>query len=329
MVSNFHRQLHKVETGSRVAACDTEPEGGKIFEATGKKPSKPNFMKAKVVLPRTPVSKSRYVTARVVSISSSSEDEEPEPARPLERVDPLLYSPIKASHQNDVIDLTLTSSEEEGVSDSDSSEERDVISLLEDSPSATAPRLKRLVKGSRLPGPVLEIETAPTPRSKPGSSSTPLVPAAALPEPHSRTSKASSVLSRLHEDSSEINGDKSKSREPPVYPREMPPKPKFREPSQDSESDAERPSPPRTPIPKNPSKKGKAPRVSKKALEAAEQARREAYAQKLFDELNQSVFKGGLPESTKLTWSKRLLTTAGRARWRRSVSSTPSICIPV
>ncbi|KIP03261.1 hypothetical protein PHLGIDRAFT_51488, partial [Phlebiopsis gigantea 11061_1 CR5-6] len=80
--------------------------------------------------------------------------------------------------------------------------------------------------------------------------------------------------------------------------------------------------PPPSQIPKSPTKKGKAPRVSKKALQVAEQARREAYAQKLFDELNQSVFKGGLPDATKLTWSNRLLTTAGRARWRRSRDGT-------
>ncbi|KAJ3576265.1 hypothetical protein NP233_g517 [Leucocoprinus birnbaumii] len=59
-------------------------------------------------------------------------------------------------------------------------------------------------------------------------------------------------------------------------------------------------------------------RVSKKALEEAELARREQYAQELFDELNSSVFKMGLPESTSLKWNKRLLTTAGKARYHRS-----------
>jgi hypothetical protein len=57
--------------------------------------------------------------------------------------------------------------------------------------------------------------------------------------------------------------------------------------------------------------------VSKKAIEQAEQARREKYAQDLFDELNASVFKNGLPEKTKLNWNKRLLTTAGKARYHR------------
>lgn len=59
-------------------------------------------------------------------------------------------------------------------------------------------------------------------------------------------------------------------------------------------------------------------RMSKKAAEEAEQARREKYAQELFDELNKSVFGNGLPENTKLNWNKRLLTTAGKARYRRS-----------
>ena len=63
----------------------------------------------------------------------------------------------------------------------------------------------------------------------------------------------------------------------------------------------------------------KTPRTSKKALAIAEQAERAAYAQSLFDDLNQSVFGGGLPATTTLVWSNRLLTTAGRARWHRWV----------
>ena len=56
---------------------------------------------------------------------------------------------------------------------------------------------------------------------------------------------------------------------------------------------------------------------SKKASAAAEQARRERYAQEVFDELNEKVFAGGLPEDTRLHWNNRLLTTAGRAKWHR------------
>ncbi|TFY77231.1 hypothetical protein EWM64_g6781 [Hericium alpestre] len=65
----------------------------------------------------------------------------------------------------------------------------------------------------------------------------------------------------------------------------------------------------------------KTPRTSKKAVALAAQAQREEYAQSLFDEFNRIVFDGGLPPSTKLTWSKRLLTTAGRARWHRQAVS--------
>jgi hypothetical protein len=61
----------------------------------------------------------------------------------------------------------------------------------------------------------------------------------------------------------------------------------------------------------------KTPRTSKKALAQAEQAERAAYAQSLFNELNRTVFAGGLPAETSLIWSNRLLTTAGRARWHR------------
>ncbi|KAH8988346.1 SprT-like family-domain-containing protein [Lactarius akahatsu] len=89
------------------------------------------------------------------------------------------------------------------------------------------------------------------------------------------------------------------------------------------------PTAPSTPTPKTPATKARAPkfttpsaaktpRTSKKALALAEQAERAAYAQSLFDDLNLSVFGGGLPATTTLVWSNRLLTTAGRARWRRS-----------
>ena len=63
----------------------------------------------------------------------------------------------------------------------------------------------------------------------------------------------------------------------------------------------------------------KPPRLTKKALEAAEQQRREQYAQAFFDEMNGTVFGAGLPGETKLVWNKRLLSTAGRAKWQRYV----------
>ena len=67
----------------------------------------------------------------------------------------------------------------------------------------------------------------------------------------------------------------------------------------------------------------KVPRVTKKAHAAAEQARREKYAADLFEELNRAVFKDGLPIETKMNWNKRLLTTAGRAKWHRFVRTHP------
>ncbi|KAG1773094.1 SprT-like family-domain-containing protein [Suillus occidentalis] len=51
---------------------------------------------------------------------------------------------------------------------------------------------------------------------------------------------------------------------------------------------------------------------------AEEQTRREKYAAQLFEELNSAIFNNGLPIETKLNWNKRLLTTAGRAKWHRS-----------
>ncbi|KAF8807653.1 hypothetical protein BYT27DRAFT_7242120 [Phlegmacium glaucopus] len=63
----------------------------------------------------------------------------------------------------------------------------------------------------------------------------------------------------------------------------------------------------------------KTPRsTSKKAQQTVEQRRRHDYAQQLFEDLNASVFKGGLPHNTALDWNKRLLTTAGRAKWHRA-----------
>lgn len=69
--------------------------------------------------------------------------------------------------------------------------------------------------------------------------------------------------------------------------------------------------------PGSPTKAKQVRRTGKKAQAAAEQARRAAYAQLLFTELNQVVFGNGLPQDTKLKWNKRLLTTAGRAKWHR------------
>ena len=56
---------------------------------------------------------------------------------------------------------------------------------------------------------------------------------------------------------------------------------------------------------------------SKKVKEAARRAHLEAYAANLFEELNQAVFKGELPSSTKLNWNVRLTSTAGKAKWHK------------
>jgi hypothetical protein len=60
-----------------------------------------------------------------------------------------------------------------------------------------------------------------------------------------------------------------------------------------------------------------AKRMTKKVKAEAEAARLESYAEILFSELNKAVFQNKLPQSTKLVWSKRLLTTAGKAKWHR------------
>ncbi|TFK40911.1 SprT-like family-domain-containing protein [Crucibulum laeve] len=72
-----------------------------------------------------------------------------------------------------------------------------------------------------------------------------------------------------------------------------------------------------SPAQKIPSKK-QTPRQINKAHITEEQFRLEAYAQQIFTELNKSVFEDKLPKSTILNWNKRLLSTAGRAKWHRS-----------
>ncbi|KAH8120669.1 SprT-like family-domain-containing protein [Phellopilus nigrolimitatus] len=67
---------------------------------------------------------------------------------------------------------------------------------------------------------------------------------------------------------------------------------------------------------KTPAKRGV--RMSKKALEEQKLAHLAAYAQELFNDLNQSVFKNLLPKETALVWNKKLQTTAGRAKWHIS-----------
>lgn len=60
-------------------------------------------------------------------------------------------------------------------------------------------------------------------------------------------------------------------------------------------------------------------KTTKRAQLEAEQKKRHDYAQHLFIDLNKVVFNQGLPEGTKLNWNKRLLTTAGRAKYHRFV----------
>ncbi|KAI0358947.1 hypothetical protein OH77DRAFT_1420449 [Trametes cingulata] len=68
--------------------------------------------------------------------------------------------------------------------------------------------------------------------------------------------------------------------------------------------------------------KAKAPRMTKKMQRQAELERLQAYARAFFKELNDTVFAGGIPVNTELIWSKRLLTTAGRAHWKRDRHGT-------
>lgn len=84
-------------------------------------------------------------------------------------------------------------------------------------------------------------------------------------------------------------------------------------------------------LPKTPSR-NKIPgtkRMTKKELERQKQAQLESYAQNLFNDLNKTVFNNQLPADTALLWNKRLLTTAGKARWHRLVTMEASVILPL
>ncbi|EKM60707.1 uncharacterized protein PHACADRAFT_203857 [Phanerochaete carnosa HHB-10118-sp] len=210
-------------------------------------------------------------------------------------------SPVKASH-DDIIDLTLSSSES-GDSDSEA-DKREVTSLIYSSPP-----LSKLSNGVALPSlDRLSLKGESTPR-KPVSrrvfdSEGKLNVGPAL-RPAPEASRR-----RWMERSPESEDDAPQTAAPIFQPRSLQTLPLRRTPS------------PQLSPPTSPAKKGKASRVTKKAQREAERTRREAYAEELFKELNASVFNGGLPETTALTWSVRLLTTAGRAKWRRSRDGT-------
>lgn len=61
----------------------------------------------------------------------------------------------------------------------------------------------------------------------------------------------------------------------------------------------------------------KQPRTSKKAAADAKLALLASYAQRWYDDLNLEVFDSKLPKDTELIWNKKLLTTAGRAHYKR------------
>ncbi|KAF5337267.1 hypothetical protein D9611_003404 [Ephemerocybe angulata] len=75
---------------------------------------------------------------------------------------------------------------------------------------------------------------------------------------------------------------------------------------------------PVAPRPSPKKKPSRTPRVNSKKAKEEQQEKLYTYASSLFEELNRTVFKGGLPADTKLNWNKRLLTTAGRAKWHKS-----------
>ena len=96
----------------------------------------------------------RYIHAhKPVSISSSESEDETEHEKPAEKLDPLLRSPVKASHTKEVIDLTGDSSdedeaEEEEVLDEllDTESELSKKQIVEPAPPSSKPKLKGIIR---------------------------------------------------------------------------------------------------------------------------------------------------------------------------------------
>ena len=278
-------------------------QGAAKSKGTPKRPWGP-FLPAGLTATEAPI---RGPSPKPTSTTTSETETDASSAQSNNRSQELLYSPVKTSH-DEIIDLTLSSSGSDDDSDAD---KREVVSLIKGSP----PPLKRLVKGLRLPDmDKLSLKDEHTPRK---GTSERIFYSDDEPEVRPATKYAPKASrERWAESSSDSEEDAPKTA--PLVSRSPAPEkfPLARAPSPDHDTRLPSPEPP------SPMKKGKASRMTKKAQRDLEQARREAYANQLFRELNASVFKGGLPEATTLKWSVRLLTTAGRAKWRRSRDGT-------
>lgn len=74
---------------------------------------------------------------------------------------------------------------------------------------------------------------------------------------------------------------------------------------------------PSTPRRENTSAVPKTPRIGKKAKEAAEKEQLLTYAKEWFKKLNREVFSMMLPENTDIIWNPKLISSAGRAHFKR------------
>ncbi|KAI0762076.1 SprT-like family-domain-containing protein [Irpex lacteus] len=281
----------------------------------------------------------RYVHAhKPISISSSDSEDEHEDTKVKGEAGPdsLLNSPVKASHTREVIDLTLTSSDE--------AEEDEVLEELVNNIGSQSQESEVAVREALEPTPEPQGKgvARPSPERPPGVKGKETRREEDVPIPRTHESKPTprpaglsrhstpSVLSSLTSLSSDASdaGDIVVSRVADTTPCPLddpPPAAAAKRRALKLEASPSLTPSVSSPDPDESPKKasastaaGKKPRMTKKFKQAIEQTRREKYAQDLFEELNRAVFKGGLPKETQLKWSNRLLTTAGRARWKKS-----------
>ncbi|KAL1747299.1 SprT-like family-domain-containing protein [Schizophyllum fasciatum] len=116
---------------------------------------------------------------------------------------------------------------------------------------------------------------------------------------------------------------------PTANPRPASPDKRSAFPDERPSSPSKQPTSPDKPRSASPSKRspGSPRKPTQKALKEAEAARRAAYAQDLFRELNAQVFAGGLPAGTPLVWNPKLTSTAGRAKYQKSGDGEADVCI--
>ncbi|KAI0344061.1 hypothetical protein BDW22DRAFT_1355345 [Trametopsis cervina] len=278
----------------------------------------------------------RYIQPhKVVSISSSDSEDEPSTPAAVEPEEPLLYSPVKVSHAREVIDLTA-----DGSDDDEAQDTRELLFNTESLPHKKGakpavqqkPGSRSGIRRQLFPSSITDQPDTEEPGYLGSDSGLMLhVPPSrsrfvARPRvEHSKEQKdamPSTQTIPLYSENSDGEDSEVTTALRSGSPSRSVPKPsaskRVAQMTSSHPGSGDEPMTPKRTEASESKSNAKTPRMTKKAKQAMEQTRRERYAQELFEEINDTVFKCGLPRETVLKWSNRLLTTAGRARWKRS-----------